>query len=64
MGYRVFISHSGEDTWVAKMVALECKAAGADIFLDETQIAVGAKFEQDILIALRNADELVALITP
>lgn len=64
MGYLTFISHSSEDTWVAKKLSIDCRSAGADTFLDEAQIAVGANFEDDILAALRNANELVVLITP
>lgn len=64
MGYLTFISHSSEDTWVAKKLSQECQTAGTDTFLDEAQIAVGANFENDILAALRNANELVVLITP
>lgn len=64
MSYLTFISHSGEDTWVAKKISLECVEAGAETFLDEAQIAVGANFENDILTALREANELVVLITP
>lgn len=64
MSYLTFISHSGEDTWVAKKLSVECCSAGAETFLDEAQIAVGANFENDILSALRKADELVVLITP
>lgn len=64
MSYLTFISHSGEDTWVAKKLANECQIVGANTFLDEAEIAVGANFENDILTALRSADELVVLITP
>ena len=64
MSYLTFISHSGEDTWVARKLSLECCSVGAETFLDEAKIAVGANFENDILSALRKADELVVLITP
>jgi hypothetical protein len=64
VGYLTFISHSGEDTWVAGKLAAECETVGSETFLDETHIAVGANFEIDILKALREADELVVLITP
>ena len=64
MGYLTFISHSGEDSWVARKLSDACAAVGADTFLDEAQIAVGANFEDDILSALRNADELIVLVTP
>lgn len=64
VSYLTFISHSGEDTWIAKKLSLECGKAGAETFLDEAQIAVGANFESDILTALRSANELLVLITP
>lgn len=64
MGYLTFISHSGEDTWVAKKLSHDLQSAGSNTFLDEAEIAVGANFENDILSALRTADELVVLITP
>ena len=64
MSYLAFISHSSEDTWVAKKLSLECKAAGAETFLDEAEIEVGANTDDEILAALRNADELIVLITP
>jgi TIR domain-containing protein len=56
MGYLTFISHCGEDSWVAEKLSADCKAIGVDTFLDEAQIAVGAKFEDDILAELRKAD--------
>lgn len=64
MTYLAFISHSGEDTWIARKLSVDCEDVGVKTFLDEAQIAVGARFEQEILDALRRADELVVLITP
>jgi hypothetical protein len=32
--YRVFISHAGEDLWVARQLAAAAEAAGATTFLD------------------------------
>jgi hypothetical protein len=64
MEYLIFISHSGEDTRVAKKMATDCEAVHASTFLDQTRIAIGAKFEEDILQALRVAHELVVLMTP
>jgi hypothetical protein len=60
----VFVSHSGEDTWVAKQIAREISACGAVPFLDEAEIDVGADFENDILAFLDKAHELVVLLTP
>jgi hypothetical protein len=64
MTYLTFISHCGEDTWVARKLASECQAAGAKTFLDEAQIAVGARFEKEISEALAEADELIVVVTP
>lgn len=60
----VFISHSGQDTWVAKQIAREVKARGGAPFLDEAEIDVGADFEEDILSFLEKAHELIVLLTP
>jgi hypothetical protein len=60
----VFVSHSGEDTWVAKQIAREIEACGAKPFFDEAEIDAGADFEEDIRKFLENAHELVVLLTP
>ncbi len=60
----VFVSHSGEDTWVARQIAGEIAAHGARPFLDEADIDVGAEFEEDIRNFLDQADELLVLMTP
>ena len=60
----VFISHSGTDTWIAQRIADRCESAGAETFLDDAEIAIGAVFETDILAALKKSDELIVLFTP
>jgi hypothetical protein len=60
----VFVSHSSQDTWVAKQIAREIEARGATPFLDEAQVDAGADFEEDILNFLEQAHELVVLLTP
>lgn len=60
----IFVSHSGQDTWVAKQIAREIESRGATPFLDEAQIDTGADFEGDILNSLERAHELVVLLTP
>ena len=60
----VFISHSGPDTWVARQIAREIQACGAEPFLDESEIHVGESFEDDILDFLEKSHELVVLLTP
>jgi len=64
MAHTVFISHSGEDTWVAKKLSSECEGLGTTVFLDEAAIAIGASFERELLAALSRADELILLATP
>ena len=60
----VFVSHCGQDTWVAKQIAREIERCGAKPFLDEAEIDAGADFEEDIRDFLEKADELVVLLTP
>lgn len=60
----VFVSHSGEDTWVARQIAREITSCGARPFLDEADIDVGAEFEEDIRNFLDDAHELLVLFTP
>jgi hypothetical protein len=60
----VFLSHSGQDMWVAKQIAAAIQDCGAKVFLDEANIAIGAAFENDLVQALREAHELVVLVTP
>lgn len=60
----VFVSHSGEDTWVAKQIANKISKCGAEPFLDEAEIDAGSDFEDDILSFLEKAHELVVLLTP
>src|SRR2546421_8238843 len=60
----VFISHSGLDTWVAKQIAREVSACGAAAFLDQAEIDIGENFEAKIRAALKQADELLVLLTP
>lgn len=58
------MSHSGEDTWVARQIAREIELHGARPFLDKADVDVGAEFEEDIREFLDEADELLVLFTP
>lgn len=60
----VFVSHSGEDTWIARQIAREIGDRGATPFLDEADVDIGAEFEEDIREFLDKADELLVLFTP
>ena len=44
----VFISHGGEDTWIAKQIARGISERGGRPFLDQADIAIGANFEDEI----------------
>lgn len=60
----VFVSHSSEDTWVARQIAREITVRGARAFLDEADVDVGGEFEEEIRASLDAADEVVVLFTP
>jgi TIR domain-containing protein len=60
----IFISHSSQDTWIAKQIAREVSLSGATPFLDEADIEVGEDFEESILNFLEQAHELLVLLTP
>jgi hypothetical protein len=62
--YKVFISHGSDDTWVAGQIAKSIQEAGADTFLDETNIPKGGNFKQIIHREIASSNELVALFTP
>lgn len=64
MTYLVFVSHSGDDTWLARQIAHQVERQGARTFLDEANVAIGAEFEDEVLTALGQAHELIALFTP
>jgi hypothetical protein len=60
----VFISHSSQDTWVARQIAIQIEAAGARTFLDANDLESGDDFSEEIRLALIEADELLVLWTP
>jgi hypothetical protein len=60
----VFVSHSGQDDWIAKQIAKAIEATGAEVFLDALEIEFGTDFEEEILASLKRANELVVLMTP
>lgn len=64
MSYRLFISHSSQDEWLAKQLESCVSAAGADTFLDVSDIDHGDDFEERLLVAAEEADELLVLLTP
>lgn len=62
--YLAFVSHCGDDTWIARKIAECLEGAGGKAFLDLRDIAIGAEFEAEMRKALKCADELIVLATP
>ena len=62
--YRIFISHSGDDIWVARQIARRLDEIGASTFLDRRDIAAGDNFRQRIRDEIPGCQELLALFTP
>lgn len=60
----IFISHSSEDTWLAKQLAREISSCGAKPFLDDADIKPGEDFNKEIHSSLKEAHELIVLLTP
>lgn len=58
--YKVFISHAGTDTWVARKIEADIANLGADTFLDEADIEIGEDFEERILEEICAPHPLVA----
>lgn len=56
--YRVFVSHGGDDSWVAGQIALGIENCGAQAFLDTRDIAAGDNFKARIHEEIPNCDEL------
>jgi len=64
MAYKVFISHSSADTWVAEQIEAHIQHAGAQTFLDSRHILHGDDFDLVIFNELKTIDELLVLLTP
>jgi TIR domain len=64
LSYRVFVSHAGEDVWLAEQIAKRLNECGASTFLDRRDIAAGDNFKARIRDEVPKCDELLALFTP
>jgi hypothetical protein len=62
--YKVFVSHSGDDRWVAEQIARLIEDCGASTFLDRRDIVAGDDFKERIREEIPNCEELLALFTP
>ena len=65
--YRVFISYSHKDRWIAKRIVKEIEGLGrgaVQVFLDEKDIAVGQHIAEEVREAIEHCDEFVVLLSP
>jgi hypothetical protein len=62
--YRVFVSHAGDDIWVAEQIAKGIEDCGATSFLDRRDISAGDNFKQRVHEEIVKCHELLALFTP
>ena len=63
--YKIFISHSNRDTWVARQIELQIQKLGSFItFLDAKKIQIGDDFEIVLSDELRSSQEMLILLTP
>src|SRR5512147_3224036 len=61
---QVFISHNSADAWVAEQIAEHIQRCGAKTFTYCSDVDHGDEFEQRILQAVEESDELIVLLTP
>jgi len=64
VAYKVFISHAGEDTWVARQIELNLKNLGALTFIDAADIYVGDEFEEKIFLEIKDSQEYLYYSLP
>ncbi|MBI3915190.1 MAG: toll/interleukin-1 receptor domain-containing protein [Chloroflexi bacterium] len=62
--YRVFISHSSHDSWIAKMMAQKIRDVGAEIWLDEKDLEGGDFIIGEIIKGIEASQEAIVLISP
>jgi hypothetical protein len=62
--YRVFLSHSGRDTWLASVIADRLKQIGCSVWIDEMSLTGGQDILRGIKEAIHSADEAIVLVSP
>jgi hypothetical protein len=62
--YRVFISHSSRDKWIAERIAEKIKEAGANYWLDVRDLPGGGNIQEEINRGVRESHELIVLFSP
>jgi len=59
-----FISYSREDSEFALRLAEDLKAAGANVWLDQTDIAPGQRWQRSVQEALQNTPRVLVILSP
>ncbi|WP_092215143.1 toll/interleukin-1 receptor domain-containing protein [Desulfoluna spongiiphila] len=63
--YKIFVSHGSKDLWLAGQISKEIREAGANTFLDETNIPKGCSdYKKVIRKEIKESQELLAIFTP
>jgi len=62
--YRIFISHSSLDTWIAKTIAEKIQSLGIDCWLDEKDLEGGDVIPDEIIRGIDACQEAIVLISP
>jgi TIR domain-containing protein len=61
--YRVFISHSSRDSWMARIMAEKVAALGAETWLDVKNLGGGDVIDQEVLKGIDACQEAIVLIS-
>lgn len=62
--YLVFVSHATADKWIATVLCEKIEQTGVKTFRDDRDIAGGDDIPEEIRRKIKEADELVVLLTP
>lgn len=62
--YKVFISHSSRDKWVAERLAEKVTEAGADYWLDTRDLPGGGDIREEIDQGIQRCQEVIILFSP
>jgi hypothetical protein len=62
--FRVFISHSSHDSWIAGQIGKEIEALGAEKWLDKHALKGGDEVRKKIIEGIRACSEVILLLSP
>jgi hypothetical protein len=62
--FRIFLSHSSKDKWIARQCAFHLeKLPGVEVFLDEKDIEFGQSIPDSVRTGIENCDEFLVLLS-